>query len=50
MTSPVSVLGRNQVCVICSLVDVSLQAMFLLLEYLESEYTVELGYNVIKGT
>jgi hypothetical protein len=43
MTSLVSVLGRNQVFVACSQVDESLQAMFLLLGYLEPEYIIHIS-------
>ena len=40
MPSPVSVLGRSQACAVYSLADASLQAMFLLLGYLESEHII----------
>jgi hypothetical protein len=43
--SPVSVLGRSQACEVYSPADVSLQAMFPLLEYLESEYITPHGYQ-----
>jgi len=45
MPSPVSVLGRSQACVVYSLADASLQAMFLPLEYLESEHIIQHEYQ-----
>jgi hypothetical protein len=47
MPSLVSVLGRSQACVFYSLADASLQAMFLLLEYLESEYIIPHEYEAM---